>query len=228
MTEEIEAPPVGAGQASEPAQHPRHPRRAHRTRDPAALGLHEYAQAVAEVCPYMLPSQRGGQTWWTRLRPPAASHRAIESLVFASGVTAAERVRARRAAGDTLACEVLAIDTAQPSTVVNLPHLALKHLYATVGITVGCFAPDRQHELTSGKLIPAAPTVVLALRTAVPRRDAQLLGHMPSSALHIARGSDDGREVLSAVPSLAAGADPISAWRKVRPWIRAQRCDEEV
>lgn len=195
---------------------------AQRSQEPAGVGMDTYAGAVSRVCPYLVPSIRTGQTWWTRHAMESGdSPEAVEAALFAGGVWAAQQVRHRAARGEQLSCEVLVVDWpgnhAQVRTVMDWPHWALKHLLAPVGIMCGKF-PTVGHECSDGRLVAAPPALTLVLRRAVPARDSALLAGTPEVARTLVAARDDGRPLLAAVPGVDPHKDPASAWTAVRAW----------
>lgn len=197
--------------------------------DPALAGLAAFAADAMTVCPYLGPSMHAGQTRWVRLPAPAGGGEAEEAaaLLFTAGLAAGERVRARAAAGDRLACEVVALDwpASRPHqrSALAWPHWALKVLFAPVGVLCGKFLPapsDLSEQPIEGADL--VPPLVLALRVCVPARDARLLGSTPALARTVVSAVDDGRNVLAAVPGMTVGTDPRSAWPAVRAWAAAR------
>lgn len=187
-----------------------------RQTDPDAVGLGAFAADATAQCPYLAPSLRARQTWWTHLPAPAAPEEGeqLAAGLFAAGLRAGEWVRQRVADGDRLACEVVSVDwpvsLARRQAVLAWPHWALKLLFAPVGVLVGKFAPDH----------PGADCVVLAVRASVPARDRRLLTRTPGLAHTVASAVDDGRRVLAAVPGVpfSTDSDLLAAWPAVRAW----------
>lgn len=190
--------------------------------DPAAVGLAAYAAAAMGVCPYLAPSVRAGQTWWTRHHvadgAPAAD---VECALFGLGAWAAERTRERIATGDRWACEVVAVqwrgsNPARPAAVLDWPHWALKHAFTPVGVLTGKFTaradpgPD------------APPLLLLVTRAAVPGKDRRLLRRTPQLADRVATVRDEGQDVWAGVPGITAQADAGRRWALVRAWAAAQ------
>lgn len=194
-----------------------------RSSDPADIGLGAYAAQTARACPYLAPSIRARQSGWTRLSLPTArsgtDRSQVEATLFEQGLWAAEQVRERAAAGDRLACEVVAVDwpdtDARHEAVAEWPHWALKNLLAPVGVVCGRFAACAD---TSSDQPEAKDVLILALRVAVPAKDHLLLGRTPALARTVATAVDDGRSVLAAVPGLSAVMDPAAVWPAVRAW----------
>jgi hypothetical protein len=170
-----------------------------RSSDPAAVGMGPYASEVTGVCPYLAPSVRKGQTWWTRLQMPperaAAGGTQAGALLSAGGLWAAERVRERAAVGDRLTCEVVVVDWAVSRTRQEaapvLPHWALKCPLAPVGVVCGKFTPA-VHGIGDRAEHPES-LMVLALRVAVPAKDEALLARTPDLARTVVSAVDDGQ-----------------------------------
>lgn len=197
-----------------------------RTQYPVDVGLGAYAAALSKACPYLQPSVRAGQTWWTLHRMQADStFGEVEAALFAAGMWAAEQVRDQVAAGRRLACEVIAVDwrdsSARQRTVLGWPHWALKHLYTPLGVLAGKFPPGTPSRTRDGRAVAAPPVLVLALRAAIPPRDPRLLAGTPALARTIATADDDGRPALAAVPGIDPDTDPVASWPVVRSWAAA-------
>jgi hypothetical protein len=164
-----------------------------------------------------------GQTWWTRYRmPPAARALEVEAALFAAGAEAAERVRDQVKAGHRLPCEVIALEWddshARQATVLSWPHWALKHLYTPIGVLFGKFSPGQEFRCRDGSRVAPPPTLILAVRAAIPARDPDLLTSTPDLARAVSTARDDHRSVWATVPGLTPGADPATAWPAVRAW----------
>lgn len=190
-----------------------------RTRDADEAGLGAWAAQVTGVCPYLAPSVDSGQVEWTLQQAPAGAGSAeVEAVLFAAGLEAAERVRSRAAAGNRLACEVVAVhwrdSHARQQTILGWPHWALKHLTVPAGVMCGKFTPSAQ----PGGAVAASPVLALVLRAAVPARDHRFLATTPGLAHQEACGHDSGRPLLEAVPGITPGTDAAAMWPVVRAW----------
>ena len=190
-----------------------------RTRDAHEAGLGAWAAHVTSVCPYLAPSMDSGQVEWTLRQAPAGAGPAeVEAVLFAAGLEAAELVRSRAAAGDRLACEVVAVhwrdSHARQQTILGWPHWALKHLTVPAGVMCGKFTPSAQ---PAGAEV-AGPVLALVLRAAVRARDGRFLATTPGLAHQGACGHDGERPLLATVPGINPGTDAATVWPVVRAW----------
>ncbi|MCD9145912.1 hypothetical protein [Streptomyces albireticuli] len=186
-----------------------------------------YIAAVTAHCPYLSPSTARELTRWEAWEPAdeTAVPQAIEAGLFAAGLMAAERVRARARTLGPLVCENVAVRWDAPTEDQRLalmwPHWALKLLYAPVGVMVGKFWAGETDTDRRGRPVPVPPITFLSLRPAVRARDPKLLTSHPDVGDIIAEATDDDRDVLDDVLDGGERVDE-HAWTRVRAWAAHQ------
>ncbi|MEV5568008.1 hypothetical protein AB0L54_34920, partial [Streptomyces sp. NPDC052196] len=87
----------------------------------------------------------------------------------------------------------------------------LKNLYGPVGVMFGKFYAGEEEVTAAGHRTPAAPASFLPVRAAVRRRDPRFLSATPDLAAALAAADDDGRDVLSHIPT---------EWTEIRTWAQ--------
>jgi hypothetical protein len=217
-----------------------------------ALGPHsfdasQYLGVATAFCPYIGPAIDAGTMFQSAyalsdLQSLSAKRYAAEGLLYVA-IVHTEWFRLRRARTHPklrqLICDTIVIaddeglDWPQLASVVMWPHWLLKQLYSHSGIMFANFWRGYCSKAADSRDIPPPPRTFMAMRSAIPPRDARFMSTDPTLAGDIRDSSDEGQNVhlpiaaVSVVDTLSAAAlAHLDYFDKARSWGRCRWPDD--